>query len=422
VLVLSGFLGAGKTTLLRRILANAEGLRVAVVVNDMAELDIDAQLVAGLGRVGDGGLVSLSNGCICCTLRDDLLAEVARLACAGRFDYLLVESTGISDPLPVAATFTAVGRGGGSLARYAPLDSLLTVVDASGLLGALGSGDTLQARGLGAEEGDERAVAQLVAAQVECADTIVLNKCDLATADEAARAEAAVRALNPRARVLRATRCELPVAQLLHTRRFDAAAAAEAGGGAWAEEAAAAAEGREAAGHAPESQALGIVSESLRARQPFHPQRLWSLLFEDPSPLAPLLRSKGFFWLVSRPGVAWSWSAVGASPAARAAQPAAQWRCDSLPRCHWPLGEEGWDELWGDRRQQLVLIGAPSAVREAVAALEDCLLDAGEVAAAGEEEGWEAVFAEAHARTWGALEGGGEGEEEEEHVHDGSCS
>ena len=431
VLVLSGFLGAGKTTLLRRILTNVEGARVAVIVNDMASINIDAKAIAGGAAVGTTeGLVSLTNGCICCTLRDDLLEEVSKLVSSGAFDYLVIESTGISEPMPVAATFSAVGAGGGSLARYAPLDSLLTVVDASGVLSELASGETLAARGEGARPGDARSVAHLCAQQVECADTVIINKLDLATAEQAAAAEAAVLALNPNAKVLRATRCELPMAELLHTRRYDAASARERSTppGAWAEEAAAALAGRPAEGHVPESTALGIVSETLLARQPFHPERLWALLFGEsdpgPSPMAALLRSKGFFWLASAPGLAWAWSAVGSHPAARSASPAAQWACDSLPRPQWPLGSEaegGWDVLWGDRRTQLICIGAPDAVRDAIAALEDCLLDAAEVAAwaeadregcsraaqqaeAGEEACWDGCFRDEHARTWARLE------------------
>jgi G3E family GTPase len=433
VLVLSGFLGAGKTTLLRRVLANAEGLRVAVLVNDMAEarasaahhasrgllaltrlprscaqINIDSQLLAG-GPGGAGGvaadsLVSLANGCICCTLRDDLLEEVSKLAAQGRFDYLLIESTGISEPLPVAATFTALGRGGGSLAQYAPLDSLLTVVDASRFTADWACADLLAARGAAAHGADGRAVAALLAQQVECADTILINKCDLVEPPALEALHAALRALNPRARLLRSVRGDVPVRSLLHTGRFDAAAqeaaASPQDAAAWAEERAAAAAGRPAAGHAPESETYGIGSVSLVAPRPFHPQRLWdAAIARQDSPLRALLRSKGFFWLASRSGVAWSWSTAGGSAEYG---PAAQWRADALPRDLWPPPSADWDAVWGDRRQQLVLIGQGGAPEAAAAALRAALLTDDEMAAG--EEAWEASYAAAHAATWGTKE------------------
>jgi G3E family GTPase len=379
------------------------------------QINIDAQLVAAAGGVvqtpsgaaGSGvapeDLVSLSNGCICCTLRDDLLDAVSALAAQGRFDYLVVESTGISEPMPVAATFTAEGRGGGSLARYAPLDSLLTVVDAARFPDVVACGELLAARGLAAHAADGRALAPLLAQQVECADTLLLNKCDLAASPAALDAlEAALRALNPAARVLRAVRCEVPVRELLHTGRFDAAAAEAAGSGgdaaAWADERAAAAAGRPAAGHAPEGDAYGIASLALREARPFHPRRLWDLLVARAA-AAPLLRCKGFFWLASRPGVAWSWSAAG--PAAEFG-PAAQWRADALPRELWPPPGDDWDAAWGDRRQQLVLIGRGEAPAALLAALRACLLTDAEMAPG--EAAWEAAYAEEHAATWGTKE------------------
>jgi G3E family GTPase len=427
VLVLSGFLGAGKTTLLRRVLANAEGLRVAVVVNDMAEvravpcacckvttLTLPPQLnvdslelsggVAGAASVAQESLVSLSNGCICCTLRDDLLEQVSRLAARGCFDYLLVESTGVSEPQPVAATFTAQGRGGGALAQYAPLDSLLTVVDASRVAADLATDELLLSRGEAAHAADGRAVAALLAAQVECADTLVLNKCDLVMEAQLTQAEAVLRALNPTARLLRAVRAELPVRELLHTGRFDAAAAAAAagdGGAAWREEQAAAAAGRPAQGHAPESERLGIGSVTLRDVRPFHPARLWHVVVER-NLTSTMLRSKGFFWLASRPGIAWSWSTAGPAAAAATFGPAAQWRADALPRDLWPPPGDGWDAQWGDRSQQLVLIGTPAATHAAAEALRAAMLTDDEMALG--EAAWEAAFAEAHAATWGSKE------------------
>jgi G3E family GTPase len=354
--------------------------------------------------VAQESLVSLSNGCICCTLRDDLLEQVSLLAAQGCFDYLIVESTGIAEPQPVAATFTAQGRGGGALAQYAPLDSLLTVVDASRVAADLASGELLLSRGEAAHGADGRAVAALLAAQVECADTLVLNKCDLVTEAEAAAAEATLRALNPGARLLRAVRAELPLRELLHTGRFDAAAAAAApgdGGAAWAEEQAAAAAGRPAHGHAPESELLGINSVTLRDVRPFHPTRLWEAVIQR-NVTGTLLRSKGFFWLASRPGIAWSWSTAGPAAAAAVFGPAAQWRADALPRDLWPPPGEGWDARWGDRAQQLVLIGAPAATQAAAEALRAALLSDEEMVLG--EEAWEKKFAEAHAATWGTKE------------------
>jgi G3E family GTPase len=399
------------------------------------QLNIDSQLLAGgvgvpgadaaASVVAQDSLVALSNGCICCTLRDDLLEQVSLLAAQGRFDYLLIESTGISEPAPVAATFTARGSGGGTLAQYAPLDSMLTVVDASRFADDFACGELLAARGLAAHDADGRAVAGLLAAQVECADTIVLNKCDLvcdAHPDGARRldaAEAALRALNPRARLLRAVRCELPVRELLHTGRFDAAAEEAAGGdaaaAAWAEERAAAAAGRPAAGHVSEADAYDIRSVSFTARRPFHPARLWAAVFGADAAAAagasaangiaaPLIRSKGFFWLASRPGIAWSWSTAGAGAACAEFGPAAQWRADALPRELWPSAADdaSWDATWGDRGQQLVLIGAGGAPDVAAAALRACLLSDEEMAAG--EDAWETAFAGAHAATWGSRE------------------
>ena len=348
--------------------------------------------------------MSLSNGCICCTLRDDLLEQVSLLAARGCFDYLVVESTGISDPQPVAATFTALGSGGGALAQYAPLDSLLTVVDASRVAADLASDELLLSRGQAAHAADGRAVAALLAAQVECADTLVLNKCDLVTEAQLVEAEATLRALNPTARLLRAVRAELPVRELLHTGRFDAAAAAAVGGdggASWREEQAAAAAGRPAAGHASESERLGIGSVTLRDVRPFHPARLWHAVAEQ-QVTGTLLRSKGFFWLASRPGIAWSWSTAGPAAAAAAFGPAAQWRADALPLHLWPAPGGGWDAQWGDRAQQLVLIGTPAATHAAAEALRAALLTDDELALG--EAGWEAAFAAAHAATWGTKE------------------
>ena len=412
VLLLSGFLGAGKTTLLQRLLSNSDGLRIAALVNDMADVNVDAQLVQRAGT--SAGLVALTNGCICCTLRDDLLEEVSKLAAAGAFDYLVIESTGVSEPMPVAATFTAVGRAGGSLAQYAPLDSLLTVVDASRIADELASEELLAERGFATHGEDVRAIASLVASQIECSDTLVLNKCDLVDADALERVKAKLRALNPRARLLSAVRCQLSVPELLHTRRFDAAAAAAGDVAGWAEERAAAAQGRPAAGHAPEQEACGISSCSLCEARPFHPQRLWAALVERRA-AATLLRSKGLFWLASRPGVAWSWSTVGA---AAEFGPMAQWRADALPRHLWPQNDHAWHHTWGDRQQRLVFIGKGAAPHNVLQELRACLLTDAEMKAG--EAAWEVGFEAVHLATWGTRESAAQ--LEEAHVHTEECA
>jgi G3E family GTPase len=223
VTVLSGFLGAGKTSLLNHVLANRDGLRVAVTVNDMSEVNIDAALVHGGGALSrtEERLVELTNGCICCTLRDDLLVEVARLARLGRFDYLLIESSGISEPMPVAATFAFGVEDGQVLHDLARLDTTVTVVDAAGLRGMIEAGESLEARGLAAYEGDDRSIADLLVDQIEFADVLVVNKTDLISAEDVAVVEALLTRLNPAARQVRAVHGQVPPAEILDTGRFD---------------------------------------------------------------------------------------------------------------------------------------------------------------------------------------------------------
>ncbi|MFI6510428.1 GTP-binding protein [Streptosporangium sp. NPDC050855] len=302
VTVLSGFLGAGKSTLLNHVLGNVEGLRVAVIVNDMSEINIDAELVRGgaLART-DERLVEMTNGCICCTLRDDLLEEVGRLAREGRFDYLLIESSGISEPMPVAATFAFGEQGGQMLADITRLDTMVTVVDAGGLLTELQAGDELAARGIAAFDDDERTVTDLLVDQIEFADVIVVNKTDTVTAAQAGRIEAALRGLNPQARVLRATFGRVPVAELVGTGLFDLERAQQAPG--WVKEI----NGE----HVPETEEYGIASMVYRADRPFHPARLWDLVERGIVADGTLLRSKGFFLLASRPSVTGLWSQAG---------------------------------------------------------------------------------------------------------------
>lgn len=299
VTVLSGFLGAGKTTLLNHVLANREGGRVAVIVNDMSEVNIDAALIAGTGYLDrtEEKLVELTNGCICCTLREDLIESVGRLAATGRFDYLLIESTGISEPMPVAASFSWEFEDGFSLSRVAKLDTMVTVVDASTFLRELARGDALAARDLAVSDADSRTIADLLVDQVEFADVILLNKTDLVSEEAGARTAAMLRRLNPSARIVPTDHGRVPLAEVLGTGLFDPDLAAESPG--WDQEI--------GGGHTPETEEYGISSVTFRARRPFHPQRLHEALEQ----LQGLLRSKGFCWIASRPNVAAIWSQAG---------------------------------------------------------------------------------------------------------------
>lgn len=350
VTVLSGFLGAGKTTLLNHILNNRDRRRVAVIVNDMSEVNIDAALVrdggAKLSRT-DEKLIEMSNGCICCTLREDLLLEVDRLAREDRFDQLVIESTGISEPLPVAETFTFEGKDGRSLNEIAQLDTMVTVVDAFNFLRDYSSRDSLQSRGESLGEQDERTVVDLLIDQIEFCDVIVLNKVDLITSEERERLMAILQRLNPSAHIEIAEFGKVPLDRVLNTGLFNFEAASKAPG--WLQEL--------RGTHIPETDEYGIHSFIYRARRPFHPQRFHDFVESE---WPGVVRSKGFFWLASHPMLAGSWSQAGA--VARHG-PAGYWWA-AVPAEHWPQDPEStalihskWDDRVGDARQELVLIG-----------------------------------------------------------------
>ena len=373
VTVLSGFLGAGKTTLLNHLLNNREGRRLAVIVNDMSEVNIDAALVrdgtAKLSRT-DEKLVEMSNGCICCTLREDLLEEVSRLAAEGRFDQLVIESTGISEPLPVAETFTFEAEDGKSLNEVAQLDTMVTVVDGFNFLRDYSSQDSVQERGESLGEEDERTVVDLLIEQVEFCDVIVVNKTDLISAEERDRLIAILASLNPRARIELAEFGQVPLDRVLDTGLFDFTAASQAPG--WLQEL--------RGSHTPETEEYGISSFVYRARRPFHPQRFFTLVNSE---WPGVVRSKGFFWLACAPAMAGQWSQAGA--VARHG-PAGIWWA-AVPPKQWPDDPESvalirskWDEQVGDARQELVLIGMQMDQAALCAALDACLLNDEEMA------------------------------------------
>ncbi|MBV4472709.1 zinc metallochaperone GTPase ZigA [Pseudomonas botevensis] len=383
VTVLSGFLGAGKSTLLNYVLRNRDALRVAVIVNDMSEINIDGSEVqrdVSLNRAEEK-LVEMSNGCICCTLREDLLEEVSKLARDGRFDYLLIESTGISEPLPVAETFTFRDEQGQSLADVARLDTMVTVVDGMNFLQDYSAAQSLASRGETLGEEDERSITDLLIEQIEFADVLLISKIDLISQRDREELTAILKRLNAQAEIIPMVMGEVPLEKILNTGRFDFEKAAQAPG--WLQEL--------RGEHVPETEEYGIASGAYRARRPFHPERFFNFI-DRPWPNGRLLRSKGFFWLASKPSDAGSWSQAGGLM--RYGFAGRWWRY--VPKDHWPQDQEStaaimqnWTSSVGDCRQELVFIGQNIDFEQLTSELDACLLTDEEMAIG--TEGWRSL-------------------------------
>lgn len=372
VTVLSGFLGAGKTTLLNHILNNREGKKIAVIVNDMSKINIDAEMVknaeASLSRTEEK-LVEMSNGCICCTLREDLLDEIHKLAAQNKFDYLVIESTGISEPMPVAETFTFEDENGESLSKIAKLDTMVTVVDAFNFLKDYQSAEDLKDRNLALSDEDERSIAHLLIDQIEFANIIIINKSDLITKPELNHLHDILHSLNPDAKIIITTNCKVDLDEILNTNTFDFDKAAQSPG--WLK----IMRGEESS----ETDEYGVSSISFDARKPFHPERLFKFLHTE---FSGLYRAKGYFWIASQPDFMAEMAIVGT---VREYRPSGFWWACSAEE-NWPQDEESlafiknnWHPLFGDRAQKLVFIGKKSILADINQALEECLLTDSEV-------------------------------------------
>ena len=368
VTVLSGFLGAGKTTVLSHILNNREGKKVAVIVNDMSEINIDAAMIKSDVSLNhsEEKLVEMSNGCICCTLREDLLLEVNKLAKDNKFDYLVIESTGISEPLPVAETFTFADEEGISLSDVAKLDTMVTVVDAVNFLKDYEEAKYLQDTGESLGEDDERSVADLLVDQIEFADVLLVSKIDLVDAEDIEKLNAILKSLNTHAKIIPITQGQVSTNDVLNTGLFDFENARQAPG--WLKEM--------RGDHIPETEEYGISSFSYVARRPFYPQKFFEFL-HGTEQYGKLIRSKGFFWLGSRLEYAGQWSQAGGI--ARYGFAGRFWK--SVPKQDWPSDkeylesiEESWVEPFGDMRQELVFIGQNLDKTAMIDALNDCLV------------------------------------------------
>lgn len=366
--MLSGFLGAGKTTVLSHILNNRQGKKVAVIVNDMSDINIDAATIKNDVSLNHSNekLVEMSNGCICCTLREDLLVEVGKLAKDGRFDYLVIESTGISEPLPVAETFTFADENGVSLGDIATLDTMVTVVDAVNFLNDYEQANDLQDTGESLGEDDERSVADLLVDQVEFADVILISKTDLITNDELNKLTAILNTLNTQANIIPISNGHININEVLNTGLFNFERAQQAPG--WLKEM--------RGEHIPETEEYGISSLNYTARRPFDPEKFYNFLHSTEQ-FGKLIRSKGYFWLATRPLFCAQWSQAGGI----AHYGFAGMFFKAIPQKDWPTEPElladinnKWVEPFGDMRQELVFIGQSLNKQAMIKALDDCLL------------------------------------------------
>jgi G3E family GTPase len=368
VTVLSGFLGAGKTTVLTHILNNRQNKKVAVIVNDMSEINIDSSMIQNEVELShkEEKLIEMSNGCICCTLREDLLIEVNKLAKEGRFDYLVIESTGISEPLPVAETFTFADEDGVSLSDVAKLDTMVTIIDAVNFLKDYDEAKYLKEAGESLGEEDERSVADLLVDQTEFADILLISKTDLVQKPELDKLIAILKTLNTDAQIIPISEGEVDLEKILNTSLFDFEKAEQAPG--WLKEM--------RGEHVPETEEYGISSFSYKARKPFYPQKFFDFLHNE-NLSGKLIRSKGYFWLASRPQIAGHWSQAGGI--ARYGFAGMFWK--AVPKENWPEDQdsldsiqESWEEPFGDMRQELVFIGQDLDKKQVTDALDACLL------------------------------------------------
>lgn len=372
VTVLSGFLGAGKTTLLNHILHNKEGIKVAVIVNDMSEVNVDAKLINEQNTLSrtEEKLVEMSNGCICCTLREDLMIEVEKLANEGRFDYLLIESTGISEPVPVAQTFSFISEEGDiDLSQFSYIDTMVTVVDCFNFFKDFGTNERLIDRELTNIDDDYRTIVNLLTDQIEFANVIVLNKTDLVNAKTVGLLKASIQKLNPSAKIISATFSKVHPKEILNTNLFDFEEAQTSAG--WQKE-------LEGGTHTPETEEYGISSFVFRNQKPFHPERFWKYINEEyPN---TIIRAKGLFWLASRPDDAINFSQAGGS--SRMERAGVWWASMTFnERTNYQAFvdnkeyiESKWSKQWGDRMNELVFIGQDVEKEKMIIDLEKCLL------------------------------------------------
>lgn len=372
VTVLSGFLGAGKTTLLNHILHNKEGIKVAVIVNDMSEVNVDAKLINEQNTLSrtEEKLVEMSNGCICCTLREDLMIEVEKLANEGRFDYLLIESTGISEPVPVAQTFSFISEEGDiDLSQFSYIDTMVTVVDCFNFFKDFGTNERLIDRELTNIDDDYRTIVNLLTDQIEFANVIVLNKTDLVNAKTVGLLKASIQKLNPSAKIISATFSKVHPKEILNTNLFDFEEAQTSAG--WQKE-------LEGGTHIPETEEYGISSFVFRNQKPFHPERFWKYINEEyPN---TIIRAKGLFWLASRPDDAINFSQAGGS--SRMERAGVWWASMTFnERTNYQAFvdnkeyiESKWSKQWGDRMNELVFIGQDVEKEKMIIDLEKCLL------------------------------------------------